>query len=263
MTSKTLVLVTGGNQGLGYFAIQQLSTTDDYHILMGSRDFEKAEKAIQTLSDDKSIKANPANVKPIHIDTSSDESIQAAAKAVEDKYGRLDILMVNAGISHAPGTTREHYRQVFDTNVFGQAVTVEAFLPLLRKSTASGGKRIAFTSSDLGSLRWALESKGLYSGVNFPNYRSSKTAVNMVMVHYARLLEDEGFIVGASNPDLNLRHQSIMCQYLGSGYCATNLDAYGGAKDPREGAKVLIKAATDSKESVDGLVVDETGSQPW
>ncbi|KAK3721990.1 hypothetical protein LTR37_002806 [Vermiconidia calcicola] len=178
---------------------------------------------------------------------SSDESIHAAAKAVEDKHGRRDVLMVNAGISHAPGTTREHYRQVFDTNVSGQAVTVEAFLPLLRMSTASSGKRIAFTSSDLSSLQWALEPKGLYSGVNFPIYRTSKTAVNMVMPHYARLLEHEGFIVGASN----------------SGYCATNLNAYGGAKNPREGARVLIKAATDSKESVHGLVVDECGSQPW
>jgi NAD(P)-dependent dehydrogenase (short-subunit alcohol dehydrogenase family) len=87
MSNKTLVLVTGGNQGLGYYAIQQMSAMDKYHILMGSRDLSKAEKAIQILTDDKSAKAIPANVEPIEIDMSSDESIAKAAKTVEQKYG--------------------------------------------------------------------------------------------------------------------------------------------------------------------------------
>ena len=247
MTSKTIVLVTGGNQGLGYYAIQQLSATGRYHILMGSRDFGKAEKAISSLNEDQSVKANPESVEPIQIDVGSDESIEKAAKTVEEKYGRLDILMVNAGISRAPGSPREHYRQVYDTNVFGAAVTVDAFLPLLRKSTAQDGKRIAFTSSGLGSLQLALESNGQFSGVNFPIYRSSKTAVNMVMVHYARLLEGEGFVVSASDP----------------GYCATNLNGHRGLKDPRDGAKVLIKAATEAKEKVHGRIIDKEGPEQW
>lgn len=247
MASKTLVLITGANQGLGYYALQQMSATDKYHLLLGSRDFSKAEKAIQTLTDDKSMKANPKNVEPIQIDMSSDESIQEAAKTVEKKYGYLDILMVNAGISHAPGTTREHYQRVYDTNVFGAAVTVDTFLPLLRKSTASDGKRIAFTTSGLSSLQWALEKDDNFSGANYPIYRSTKTALNMVMVHYTKLLEKEGFIVSASDP----------------GYCATNLNAYNGYKDPREGAKVLIRAAVASKDEVHGYVVDETSKEPW
>lgn len=98
MTDKTLVLVTGGNQGLGYYAIQQLSSTNKYHILMGSRNLSKAEQAIKTLTDDKSANANPSNVEAIQIEMSSDESIHAAAKTVEEKYGRLDILIPNAGI---------------------------------------------------------------------------------------------------------------------------------------------------------------------
>ena len=214
---------------------------------MGSRDFSKAEKAIQTLGDDTSIKANPKNVEPIQIDASSDESIQKAAETVEKKYGHLDILMVNAGIAYAQGTTREHYQKVFDTNVFGAAVTVDAFLPLLRKSTNPGGKRIAFTSSGLSSLQWALDREDNYSGANFPIYRSTKTAMNMIMIHYARLLESEGFVVSASDP----------------GYCKTNMNANRGFKDPREGAKVLIKAATEAKEKVHGHIVDEDGPEPW
>lgn len=102
MSDKTLVLVTGGNQGLGYYAIQQLSATNKYHILMGSRDLSKAEQAIKALTDDKAAKAIPSNVEAIQMEMSSDESIYAAAKKVEEKYGRLDILIPNAGIVRSP-----------------------------------------------------------------------------------------------------------------------------------------------------------------
>ena len=249
MASKILVLTTGGNQGLGYYAIQQLSATGKYHILMGSRDIKKAEAAIKTLTDDASAKANPDNVEPIQIDVGSDESIEAAAKTVEQKYGYLDILMVNAGIAYtAEGDSkRRQFQQIFDTNVFGAAATVEAFIPLLRKSTAPGGKRIAFTGSGTSSIEWAAKMDGPMSAVNFPIYRSSKTAESMMMVHYTRLLEGEGFVVGASDP----------------GHCGTNLNKFSGLKDPRDGALVLVKTATEPKEKVHGRVINENGFEPW
>ncbi len=159
----------------------------------------------------------------------------------------LDILMPNAGIAYASGTTREQYQQMYDTNVFGASVTVEAFLPLLRKSTAAGGKRIAFTSSGLASLKMAAEDQGNYSGAKFGIYRSTKSAMNMVMVHYARLLEGEGFVVSSSDP----------------GYCATNLNSYSGFKDPRDGAKALVRCATADKASVHAAMVDEEQKLPW
>ncbi len=249
---KLIVLVTGGNQGLGYYAIQQMSATGKYHILMGSRDITKAEKAIQTLADDKSVNAKPEDVEPLQIDMSSDESIKKAATTVEEKFGRLDILMANAGIAYVPdknATLRQQFQQIYDTNVFGTTVTVETFLPLLRKSKAEGGKRIAFTSSGLSSLEWAAQREGSYSAVNYHVYRSSKTALSMVLLYYARSLEAEGFIVSASDP----------------GYCATNLNAYNGLKDPREGAKVLVRAAEGEKKAVHGRVVGEQEGEvePW
>ena len=247
MTSKSLVLITGANQGLGFYAAQHLSATGKYHILLGSRDFSKAEKAIQTFTDDASMKADPKNVEPIQIDVGSDDSVKKAAEIVEKKYGYLDILMVNAGISSAPGSLREQYQQIFDTNVFGAAVTVDAFLPLLRKSKSSDGKRIAFTSSGLASLKWASESDGPSSGENYPIYRCTKTAMNSMMVSYTRALEKEGFVVSGSNP----------------GYCATNLNAYNGLRDPREGANLLVRAAIEPKDKVHGHVVDDEGKGPW
>lgn len=250
MTDKLLVLVTGGNQGLGYYAIQQMSATNKYHILMGSRDLDKAKQSIGTLTNDTEVaKAIPENVEPIQIDMVSDESIKEAAKTVEKKYGRLDILMLNAGVARLPDELglREIYRQMYDTNLFGAAVTIDAFLPLLRKSTAPGGKRIAFTSSGLSSLKWALEGEGGMNGKNYPIYRSTKVAGNMLMVHYARLLDEEGFTVSGSEP----------------GHCATNLNAFQGLRDPREGAKVLVMAATQPKDKCHGHWINEEGHCPW
>ncbi|EMC99825.1 hypothetical protein BAUCODRAFT_145194 [Baudoinia panamericana UAMH 10762] len=255
-TAKLLVLVTGANQGLGYYASQQLASTGKYHIFLGSRDLNKAHKAIQQLVADDSVKVSEHDLEPIQINVTSDDSIKAAAKHVADKYGYLDILMNNAGIAaqqaaNADGTgptLRELYHRHYDTNLFGAAVVTEAFLPLLKKSTTEGGKRIAFTSSALSSLEWAATLDGEMSGANYPLYRSTKTAENMVMIHYARSLEAEGFVVSASDP----------------GYCATNLNYYHGAKDPRQGAKALVIAATGVKEQIHGRVVDdESNAEPW
>lgn len=247
MSDKLLVLITGANQGLGYHAAQQLATTGEHHVFLGSRDMTKAEEAIRTLTKDGGV--YPANIEPIQIDVNSDASISAAAQSIEHNHGRLDILMLNAGIIGAAGSTRHQYAQVYNTNVFGAAVTVDAFLPLLRKSTAPGGKRIAFTSSAFGSIRLAMEREDFNpkASPQVSIYRSSKTAINMIMCVYAKMLDSEGFVVSASDP----------------GFCATNMNAYSGVKDASDGAKVLIHAATGEKKDVHGHVINENGVVPW
>ena len=161
MTSKTLILITGANQGLGYYAAQQLASQGNYHVLLGSRDFSKAEKAIQTLVSDTTVRVSSDDLEPIQIDINDDASISAAVKTIEEKYHKLDILLNNAAIAMADdvaykaggSTLRDFYRQHYETNVFGTIATAEAFIPLLRK----GEKRLAFTSSSVGSLHQAAE----------------------------------------------------------------------------------------------------------
>jgi NAD(P)-dependent dehydrogenase (short-subunit alcohol dehydrogenase family) len=78
-------------------------------------------------------------------------------------------------------------------------------------------------------------------------YRSSKTATNMVMGIYTKMLEDEGFVVSASDP----------------GFCATNMNGYSGWKDPKDGARVLVRAVIGDKEDVHGRLIDENGPEAW
>lgn len=248
--AKSLVFITGGNNGLGYYATQQLAASGKYTVLMGSRDLSKAEKSIAALAEDQSMKVSASDIHPVQIDVTSDESISAAAKHVQEKYGYVDILMLNAGIAQEQEETkgspslRQIYQNHFDANLFGAAVTLEAFLPLLRKSQVPGGKRIAFTSSGLASLKLANESYD-YNASMYPIYRSTKTAMSMIMLSYAKKLEGEGFVVTASDP----------------GYCATDLNDHKGFKDPREGAKALVKAATGDGKKVHGGTVNEENDE--
>ena len=204
--AKTIVLITGAKPrvspsgwpsmapeslihgSLGYYAAQQMASKG-HHILIGSRDSNKAHKAIESLVADGSVKVSKDNLEPIQIDVTSDDSIKAAAQTISDKYGRLDILMNNAGIAQAQAasedgkgpTLRELYQSHYDTNLFGAAVTTDVFLPLLRKSTVKGGKR------DRVHEFWVVEPDvggkgGVTPAASYPIYRSTKTAMSMIMV---------------------------------------------------------------------------------
>ena len=225
--------------------------------MIGCRDITKGEKAVEGLTNDTTVKVEASNLEPLLIDVTSNDSIKAAVETVEKKYGKLDVLMNNAAVAgaqavRADGTgpsLREIYHQHYDTNLFGVAETTESFLPLLRKSTISGGKRISFTSSGLSSLQWAAEvgKEGPYSAAMYPIYRSTKTALSMIMLYYVKTLEKDGFVVSASDP----------------GYCATNLNGNSGFKDPRDGAKELVKTVVEAKEKVHGRVIGDEGLEPW
>lgn len=168
MAEKTIILITGANQGLGYYAAQQLASESNYHVIIGSRDLSKGQKAIESLASDESVKVNARDLETVQIDINDDASIYAAAKAIEERHGKLDILLNNAAVALAeeqnlkstPGL-RDLYRQTYETNVFGTAVATEAFIPLLRK----GAKRLAYTSSSVGSLHQATE-ENLVPGVS-------------------------------------------------------------------------------------------------
>jgi NAD(P)-dependent dehydrogenase (short-subunit alcohol dehydrogenase family) len=180
MTSKTLVLITGSNQGLGYYAAQQLAAEGTYHVLIGSRDINKAKTAIESLAKDESVKVDANDLEPLQIDINDDASISAAAETVEKKHGKLDILLNNAAMA-LPGeenvlksggsSLRNFFRQHYETNVFGTVAAAEAFIPLLMKGEK---KRLAFTSSSMGSLHEATEGN-LIPGVSLASGRCSRS----------------------------------------------------------------------------------------
>ena len=96
MAESSVVLITGGNTGIGFECVKALYASPQAHtILMGSRSLEKATEAISKLQTE--IADSKSEVIPIQIDIEDDASIDAAVKEVESRYGRIDTLLNNAG----------------------------------------------------------------------------------------------------------------------------------------------------------------------
>ncbi|KAJ0414031.1 NAD(P)-binding protein [Aspergillus carlsbadensis] len=238
-TVKPLILITGANQGLGFAAATQLVSTAKYRLLIAARSQEKAESAVEELggSDD---------LTPVVVDLDSDKSIEAAAAFVQERFGSLDILINNAGInrsSNPNATLRENYRAVFETNVFGPAIMVENFLPLLRASQYRD-RRIVNVTSGLGQIGMAYSPTSEYSAKvwELPVYRGSKAATNIITAVDAVRLREEG----------------ILAVVVAPGYCRTNFGGYSGVKTPEEGAKPIVRAAVEgSPDELFGKIVDD------
>ncbi|MES2683708.1 MAG: SDR family oxidoreductase [Pseudomonadota bacterium] len=224
MSNKKIALITGANKGIGFETARQLGK-QGIHVIVASRDPAKAEAATLALrSDDISAEA-------LTLDVSSAKSIDTAVRTVSDKHGHLDILINNAGVlQDAEGKkpseqTMEAWRKTFDTNVFGLVATTNAFLPLIKKSSAG---RIVNLSSILGSnTLHQQKDSGIYD-YKIPAYNVSKSAVNAWTVHLAHELKDTAIKVNAAHP----------------GHVQTDM---GGANAPMaisDGAKTSVALAT-------------------
>ncbi|KGO64728.1 Short-chain dehydrogenase/reductase SDR [Penicillium italicum] len=240
--TKPLILITGANQGLGFATAQQLASTGQYNLLVAARSQEKAEGAVKQLQET----STDGSLTPIVIDLDQDESITAAAKFVEERFGSLDILINNAGINRSSdpnATLRESYRAVFETNVFGVAVMTATFLPLLRASKYHD-RRIVNVSSGLGQIGMAYSPTSDYSAKiwQLPVYRSSKSAINMISAVDTVSLEKENILVVLAAP----------------GFCRTNFGGGQGVKSAEEGARPIVRAATEgSPKELYGKLVDD------
>ncbi|KAI9835972.1 MAG: hypothetical protein M1837_003562 [Sclerophora amabilis] len=239
--AEHIVLITGANQGVGFEIARQLGSHQGYHVLMGSRDAARGATAAKTLS------SEGLSVDVVQVDVTDDDSIARAAETVRERFGRLDVLIHNAGISEQPlGKDGRNLRQVmqagFDTNLFGVAQMTETFLPLIRQSTHP---RIVFITSRIGSLAMASASPPS-NFISLPMYRTSKAALNMLMLHYATTLQDQGVKVNASCP----------------GFCATNMNGFAetGAP-PADGAINAVRLVVEGTET--GTFTHKDGTAPW
>ena len=152
MSDKKIALITGANRGIGFETARQLGRRE-IKVLLAARDAEKGEEAAETL------KNEGLDVEFILLDVNDAETHEQAAKYIEENFGRLDILINNAGIfidenengayKQASRTSLEVFRKTFDTNFFNVIALTQRLLPLVKKSEAG---RIVFLSSILGSL---------------------------------------------------------------------------------------------------------------
>jgi len=240
---KKTVLITGANKSLGFETARQLLQSD-YKVFIGSRDRERGEKAVADL------KAQGFDdVEVLELEVTDDNSIRKAKADLESRIGTLDVLINNAGIpgtypQHASEVTQENLKNVFETNFFAPINVTQAFLPLLRKSTAP---RVVNVSSDLGSLDNHSDPNWRHYDVKLTAYCASKTALNAFTVMLAYEFKDTDFKINSVNP----------------GYTATDFNNHTGYKTVEEGASVIAKYAMIGNDGPTGKFFSEEGETGW
>jgi len=236
MTDTTIALVTGANKGLGRETVRRLADLG-WTVLLGSRDADRGAATAAELGGD---------VQAVAIDVTDDDSVATAAKEIEERFGRLDVLINNAGITGArvgpTDTTADHMRAVFETNTFGAVRVTHALLPLLERSAAP---RIVNVSSGMGSIAVTSDPGRLESTIVALTYPASKTALNMITSQYAKALPR--FRVNVADP----------------GYTATDLNGNSGHQTVTEGTDAIVALATVAPDGPTGTFVDRAGPLPW
>lgn len=138
-------LVTGGSSGIG-LAIARALGEDGYGITLSARRPDKLEAAAKELEQAGfEIQAVPANM-------AKEEDIQALLKAHMDRFGRLDVLINNAGIGiGAPieGSETKKLDIQFDVNLRGVYLMLRDAIPELKKAGAEHGKALVVNTASI------------------------------------------------------------------------------------------------------------------
>ncbi|HEX8160423.1 MAG TPA: SDR family oxidoreductase [Pyrinomonadaceae bacterium] len=210
-----VALVTGANRGIGLEVARQLAARG-FETILGARDVQKGAKAAS------SLQQSGLKITPVKLDVTERQSVEAAKLLVEERFGRLDVLVNNAAILYdewqrAENADLDTVREAFETNTLGAWRVCQAFIPLLRKS---GHARIVNVSSESGSLT--------VMGGGTPAYGVSKAALNAL----TRMLADE------------LRASRILVNSVCPGWVATEMGGPDAPRTVEEGAASVMWAAT-------------------
>ncbi len=240
MTNKKVALITGANRGLGLATAESLAK-QGYTIVLAARD---ASKGIKQTAE---LEQKGLDVAFCQLDVADPESIVKAYEAIQKGWGRLDVLVNNAGIlldldekpAHPSGlfpTDRVTLIKTFEVNTVGTYQLCEAFVPLMM---AQRYGRIVNVTSGLGQLS--------EMDAGYPAYRLSKTAVNAVTRIFSALGKDKNVLVNSVDP----------------GWVKTDM---GGSSAPRsleEGIDTIVWAATLPDGSPSGLVFRDRQPVEW
>jgi NAD(P)-dependent dehydrogenase (short-subunit alcohol dehydrogenase family) len=155
VADKNYVLVTGGNTGIGYEICKETRfRANKLPHPYGNTLSPKRQRSCRLSLRPQVVRRTDSNRR--HRRTTPSPP---ASPIIEKQFGRLDVLVNNAGIdgrafANTSMPSREDYYGIFDTNAFGGACLTDACIPLLKKAKVP---RIVFVSSSQGSLTRTLE----------------------------------------------------------------------------------------------------------
>ena len=241
MTIHTrIAVVTGGNRGIGKEVCRLLSSIG-YIVVLTARSEMAAKDAALTISTEKS------NVFGAQLDVVIPKTIQNLEDFVISRFGTLDVLINNAGVSLdnskllpkkmiVEDISPQLLLDTLDVNLVGALRLTQCFLPYMRKS---GYGRIVNVSSSMGRFTKL--------NVEAPAYRISKVALNALTVIIASDLKDYNILVNAVCP----------------GATQTRMGPVGAIRTSAEAAKGIVWAATLPDGGPSGKFFRDTQPLSW
>lgn len=216
MTNSTkIALVTGGNRGIGLEICHQLADKG-MQVILTARSEEKGKKAVKELS------KKSGTFSFYRLDVTKDEEIRQLKSSIEKEFGRLDVLVNNAGIMIDKGSLVDSdtsiIRQTMETNFYGPLNLIKEFLPLLKKSH---DPRIINMSSGLAALN--------RMGSGSAGYRISKVALNALTLILANELGP-----------------AVKVYTMSPGWVRTDMGGSGAPRSVEEGADTAVWLATEN-----------------
>jgi NAD(P)-dependent dehydrogenase (short-subunit alcohol dehydrogenase family) len=208
--------VTGANRGMGFEVARQLAKVD-MQVILTSRDPEKGQKAAEQLQ------SEGFDVIYYPLDVANGESIEVFSQFIRHKFGRVDVLINNAGLMiDAPEISVfdakvDTLQKTMETNVYGPFQLIQALVPLMKEHHYG---RIVNVSSGMGQLN--------EMGGGYPGYRLSKVSLNALTRIFANELDGTNILV------------NTMCP----GWVKTDMGGPGAPRTLEQGVDTMVWLAT-------------------
>jgi len=239
-----VALITGANRGLGLETAKQLGQ-EGVTIVVGAR---KASVAEETAAQ---LRLSGVDAYGVQLEVTNAADRAAVAKYIEDNFGKLDILINNAGQTTGEGlenitskVDQAGLAEVFNTNFFAVVALTSELLPLIRKSPAG---RIVNLSSILGSLALHADPQSaIYNAKPFA-YDASKSALNAFTIHLAHELKDTPIKVNSAHP----------------GWVKTDMGTSAAPMEIPDGAKTSVALALLGPDGPTGKFIHMGQELPW
>lgn len=244
MLQGKVAVVTGGTRGIGYAIVKAFLDEGASVALFGSRQ-ETVDKALAALKAENTDYA----VIGLSPDLGKYEEVVAAMQAVQAKFGKIDILANNAGVSAREPIydyTPEAFDKVIDLNVNSVFYCAKAVAPIMK---AQGGGSIINTSSMVS----------LYGQAAGCSYPASKFAVNGLTKSLARELGKDNIRVNAVLPGVTRTDMvAALPQAMVERIAATI--PLGRVGEPEEVANAFVFLASDKASYITGALLSVDGA---
>lgn len=237
MTGR-LVLVTGSTAGIGKRAALELARRGA-HVIVQGRDAAKAERVVNELKQE----SGNAKLDFLVADLSSMKAVRGLAEEVAQKYGKLDVLLNNAGaLQTKREVTVDGYERTFATNHLAYFLLANLLLPVLEKGTKPRIVNVSSEAHRSGPLNFddLMAEKG-YSA--FLQYGRSKLANILFTRELARRVSGKGITVNCLHPGF------VASEFLSKGGIWSFIKpvAYLFAIDEEQGAKTSVYLASSAE----------------